>query len=267
VTAFLARPVRQVAVVVPAHDEEQLLPACLRALAGAARHSPVPVRLVVVADACQDATVEVARSVGGPHAPRVLPVDFHNVGRARAAGVAAAIEANGTAAGLLLLCTDADSTVPAGWIVRHVAHITRGADLVLGTVRPTHWGDWPPRLAREYRRRYRAGVRGRMHSHVHGANLGVAADAYLGAGGFGALDTGEDVGFVGAAHRAGLSVVWATDLPVCTSTRPVGRAPSGFSAHLSDLHGAVVAGESLPILELKAAAGRESGPGRAHGTR
>nr|MYQ57762.1 hypothetical protein [Streptomyces sp. SID4926] len=55
-----ARELAALAVVVPAHDEEALLPHALAALRRAARHPALPVRarvrVVVVADACADAT-------------------------------------------------------------------------------------------------------------------------------------------------------------------------------------------------------------------
>ena len=68
-------------VVVPAHDEEALLPACLAALRRAAGALHVPVHLLVVADACTDGTAAVARagepgsSASGPAtwAPRGRP--------------------------------------------------------------------------------------------------------------------------------------------------------------------------------------------------
>lgn len=230
-------PARRAAVVVPAHDEELLLPACLRSIAEAAHHSPVPVDVIVVADDCRDATVAIARTAGEAFAPTVLDVNFRNVGLARAAGVAAAIDRSGPA-DLLVLCTDADSTVPADWIARHLGHVGRGADLVVGTVRPADWRHWSRRVAREYRRRYRAGVQGDAHGHIHGANLGMVAMRYLDLGGFAGLSTGEDVHLVDAARAAGLRVVFATDLAVRTSTRPLGRAPDGFSAHLQSLAGA-----------------------------
>jgi glycosyltransferase involved in cell wall biosynthesis len=57
--------VNRVGVVVPAHDERDLLPACLAALAvAAARVAPVPVEVIVVADACTDDTEELAAAAG-----------------------------------------------------------------------------------------------------------------------------------------------------------------------------------------------------------
>ena len=47
--------------LVPAHDEELLLPACLESLRGL-RYPPERRRIVVVADNCRDRTAAIARS-------------------------------------------------------------------------------------------------------------------------------------------------------------------------------------------------------------
>ena len=44
-------------IVVPAHDEETLLPACLAALQQAVRSAGIPVHVLVAADSCTDGTV------------------------------------------------------------------------------------------------------------------------------------------------------------------------------------------------------------------
>jgi hypothetical protein len=56
--------IRAVAVVIPAHDEQELLDACLDVLEAAAwrvRDRGIPVLPFVVADACTDATRAMAR--------------------------------------------------------------------------------------------------------------------------------------------------------------------------------------------------------------
>ncbi len=72
-------PVEAVGVVVPAHDEETLLPACLAALRDAASALRLPVHVVVVADACTDQTAAVARATGA----RVIGIRARRVGAAR----------------------------------------------------------------------------------------------------------------------------------------------------------------------------------------
>lgn len=73
----------RLAVVVPAHNEQDLLPACLYSLAVAAARLPVTVELIVVADACTDDTAALAAAAG----TTVLTTTARNVGKARAAGM------------------------------------------------------------------------------------------------------------------------------------------------------------------------------------
>ncbi len=73
------------------------------------------------------------------------------------------------------------------------------------------------------------------HPHVHGANLGIRASAYLATGGFRPLRTAEDHAMLAAATQAGRPVVHAGDIPVQTSGRRLARAPRGFSKLLRTL--------------------------------
>jgi glycosyltransferase involved in cell wall biosynthesis len=233
-------------VVVPAHNEAQLLPGCLHALRAAAAAAPVATEIIVVADACEDQTETLARQLGPENGcATVLAIGAGNVGIARAAGMRAACRTGSQ--GLWLLSTDADTVVPRDWITRHLAHAARGAQLVAGTVAPADWQGWPPALVPLYRRGYQHQVTAGGHGHIHGANLGILAGPYLALGGFQPRKTGEDVALVHAARAAGLRVTAALDLPVRTSTRPSARAPAGFSAHLHSLRKDLAADGPLPL--------------------
>ncbi|MEU4243348.1 glycosyltransferase [Actinoplanes sp. NPDC026619] len=221
---------RQIAVVVPAHDESLLLPGCLAALrAAAAGAAPLPVRLIVVADACTDDTTLVAAAGGA----EVVTITERNVGRARAAGVAYAMSA--VTGPVWLATTDADSRVRPGWLRWQLAHARRGAALVAGTVEVDDWSAWPGPMPSRYERRYRELVAGVRHGHIHGANLGFTAGAYVAAGGFPALRCDEDRELVARVRASGGRVVTDATCPVRTSGRPDGRAPNGFAAHLLSL--------------------------------
>ncbi|GAA4924508.1 glycosyl transferase family 2 [Actinomycetospora succinea] len=211
-----------VGVVVPAHDEEDLLADCLAGLrhAAAAVADRARVRVLVVADACTDRTAEVARA----HGVEVLPVAARNVGRARAAGASALLGSIDW-----LATTDADSVVPPGWLV---AQLDAGADAWVGTVEVLDWRGLPGAVPARYRASYEAGD---PHRHVHGASLGVAAGVYRAVGGFPALATGEDVALVERLDRGGHHVVRDRTQPVVTSARTEGRAPGGFAGHLRGL--------------------------------
>ena len=100
-----------------------------------------------------------------------------------------------------LATTDADTLVPADWLVRHLRHAAAGWDAVVGTVTVTDWADHPPEVPPLFYEHY-ATARG-THSHVHGANLGFRAEAYLAAGGFSPSPTAEDHALVDALTAAG----------------------------------------------------------------
>jgi len=215
-------------IVVPAHDEEASLPACLAALRRAADAAGVPARLLVVADMCTDRTAGAARAGGA----RVISIRAHRVGAARAAGMTELMRLASASdpARVWLATTDADTVVPPGWLRRQLEYANAGFDVVLGTVTVTDWDGHPPHAPIAFAERYAFGAG--PHPHVHGANLGIRASAYLASGGFRPLRTAEDHALLAAATQAGCPVVQASDITVDTSGRRLARAPRGFSALL-----------------------------------
>lgn len=230
---MIAIPVRRIGVCVPARNEADSIVACLRALSRAAAQVRCPVTAVVVADACTDDTAGRAQwAVSAPGLTvRVMQSTARSVGAARAAGLASLIEEAGVA-GTWLATTDADSTVPVDWLAGQLRHRRIGADLVVGTVTVADWSAHPGQLRSYLLDAYGRHAAGR-HGHVHGANLGFSAAAYHRLGGFAPVTAHEDVLLVAAAHRHGMSVCWAEDIPVATSARLVGRTPAGFAHYLS----------------------------------
>jgi glycosyltransferase involved in cell wall biosynthesis len=227
-------PLRAV-VVVPAHNEVDHLPACLRGLTTAALCVPVPVSTIVVLDSSDDGSDALAGEFG----PDVhfVTVDAGNVGATRAAGFdyARTLHGDDEESRIWYATTDADSVVDADWLVRMVSHAQDAdADMVLGVVRVPKWRNFSPEVARRYLRAYRSGG-GQGHTHIHGANMGFRARAYWQVGGFRALRTGEDVELVERFEAAGLSICRDRHLSVVTSDRQVGRAPGGFAQHLRSL--------------------------------
>lgn len=230
--------IQAVTVVVPARDEELLLPACLAALQVAAAEvvARVPglrVDVVVVLDRCCDGSAAAVASAPGGVAVHPLVVDEGNVGAARAAGVAAAraLHVAVPADRHWLAMTDADSHVPPDWLMHHLQLAEGGADAVVGTVTVVDWSQ----RAGLVRDRWLAGyqpVDG--HGHVHGANLGLTAHAYLLAGGFRAQQTHEDRDLVAALADRCL-LVRSAGAPVVTSSRVHARAPEGFAGFLDAL--------------------------------
>ena len=213
-----------IGIVVPAHDEQSLIDACISSLV---RASACPqlrgeeVLIVVVLDACRDRTGNIARSLGA----KTIDVEARNVGIARSMGAHAALHAGAR----WLAFTDADSTVAPDWLT---AQLALQSDAVCGTVAVNDWGIYGERMQRHYEASYtdRDG-----HAHIHGANMGVSAQAYLRAGGFMALSSKEDVALVEALQASGATIAWSAAPRVVTSARQNFKAQGGFGARLAQI--------------------------------
>jgi glycosyltransferase involved in cell wall biosynthesis len=220
-------------VVIPAHDEAEKLPPCLKAVLTAAALAPIPVLTVVVLDACSDGSAELAGRFGAD--VHFVEVDAKNVGATRAAGFGYARTSYGAEeldeARVWYSTTDADSRVDGDWLVRQ---LNADADMVLGVVRVTNWRHFSASSVNRYLAAYRAKSRrrGGGHGHVHGANMGFRADRYWETGGFATLASGEDVDLVRRFEESGHRIHRDAGLSVETSARREGRAPRGFAAYL-----------------------------------
>lgn len=237
----MSAAIRLLAVVVPARDEERTLPRCLEAIDDAIAelrrsddglHATTPeVRVVVVLDRCVDDTLAIAEA-----RPRVETVisTAGRVGSARAQGVEAVLSSTDVAAEQIWIAnTDADSAVPRDWLRHQLAAGHAGDVALVGAVRPDSEGLDESRLCS-----YLADHPLKDdHDNVHGANLGVRADAYLAVGGFAAVSTGEDVRLVDALVARGLRLRSTSHGAVVTSSRLVGRAPDGYAAALHTVAG------------------------------
>ncbi len=222
-------------VVVPAHDEQELLGECVRSLQVAIEHlaeshPEVEPRLTIVADRCTDMTALVALDMGAD----LAAVDVGCVGAARQAGVrrVEAVAAGVPAERVWVANTDADTVVPADWLTRQLDLAETGFALVLGTVVPDHRGMDPAVL--EAWLDLHTLTEG--HPHVHGANLGISLAALQQTGGFAPIEVGEDVALSEAVRRAGLPWVATATTQVTTSSRLVSRVEDGFADVLRGLH-------------------------------
>jgi cellulose synthase/poly-beta-1,6-N-acetylglucosamine synthase-like glycosyltransferase len=218
----------EVLVVVPARDEESTLRACVESVRCAGSTVAVPTSVVVVLDVCTDGSADAVRRL-----PDVLVVerDHGNVGRSRHDGVLAGLSAGRSAPGRTWIAfTDADSVVPRFWLREHLRSAA-SSDAYVGAVVP-RMDDLEPLRRRAWRRSHPPGA---TLGHVHGANLGVRADAYLRVGGFLPLRVGEDVDLVSRLRAARFSVAESERHPVITSGRLAGRAPDGYASYLRDL--------------------------------
>ena len=223
------------AVVIPAHDEEELIGACLDSIRAAVRDMRRTVGRAVsrvsvhaALDACSDATAGIARAAG---ADVIVPAT-RGVGAARAAGVAAALAAHEHTPlrRLWIAHTDADSVVPANWLTHQWELASAGADVVLGTVRP----DFRDLSAEQTTAWWATHVPGTANGHVHGANLGTRASMLVAAGGFEPVLEHEDVLLVAEARERGALLVASDEAWVQTSGRSVGRTSGGYAGYLRE---------------------------------
>ena len=231
-TAGERTAIREVVVIIPAKDEEDLLPRCLASVDASLRtlalsRPSVRVSVTVALDGCRDASAEVVSRWPGV---RGISLEAGSAGAARAAGVTEALAlASAPVQDVWIASTDADSAVPNSWLVHQLDLAREGMDLVLGTVVPDPDDVDPQRHAAWLALHTLADG----HGHVFGANLGVRADAYLAAGGFPGVPSGEDAALVEGARRLGLRVRATDGARVLTSGRLSGRSPGGFADFLA----------------------------------
>jgi glycosyltransferase involved in cell wall biosynthesis len=231
-------PAWHMAIVIPARDEQELLPLCLRSIQNARRMLPsfITSDLIVVADQSTDDTVAIARqAIQGDGA--VIETDAGCVGAARAIGVRHALQRyDGVLSRCWLANTDADCQVPATWLQYQLALANAGFAAVAGVIDVDSFVEHDPIVSERFRRSYLIHEDG-THPHVHGANLGVRADAYLQAGGWQDLSTAEDHDLWRSLKRLRHRRISDAGLCVLTSGRRVGRAPLGFAGALAAHNG------------------------------
>lgn len=208
-------------IVIPAHNEEQLIAQAIEAARTAGRHPSLggeATEVLVVLDSCTDASGIRAASAGA----RTLSIHARNVGVARAAGAQAALALGAR----WLAFTDADTLVSPTWLADQLA---LDADAVCGSIAVDDWSAHGPHADLLHAHFLETYFDRDDHRHVHGANLGVSAAAYLKAGGFKHLACSEDVELVRALESTGARVAWSAKPRVVTSARRDGRAHGGFA--------------------------------------
>jgi glycosyltransferase involved in cell wall biosynthesis len=229
-------------VVVPARNEAATITACVRSIDRAASEvADVRTSVVVVADCCRDATAARARAAAASATDidvTVLEGSWRGPSASRAVGVRHAL-APVEPATTWLAHTDADCVVGPQWLAGHLGHARAGWDAIAGTVVLDESA--PIELRARFAAAYTLGVD--AHRHVHAANFGVRADAYLAAGGWLARTVvGEEHDLWRRLARRGFRVSQPLDVAVTTSARRRGRVVGGFASWLSRLEGGDVAG-------------------------
>ena len=232
-----------IGVVVPAQNEAATIERCIRSIRRAHEALDLKARLwiVVVADCCTDETAALARA-SLDRCGEVLECAVRSAGAARQLG-AAAVLAHFTGApskSTWLANTDADSHVPPDWLRRQLEYACEGDIAVAGIVQLEINSSESRRADDALRRDYRLADDG-SHTHVHGANLGVRADAYIAVGGWSSVPLAEDHCLWNRLKAGGWRLRSSALSCVTTSSRLHGRAVGGFA---DTLRGRLLASEA-----------------------
>jgi glycosyltransferase involved in cell wall biosynthesis len=236
-SAIASRP-WHIAVLVPACNEEELLPRCLESILVArsrvcTERSGVTCDVVVAVDSSTDRTREIAECLLLTDCGAVICTNAGSVGCARGlAAEVALLRYAGPRDRCWLANTDADCVVSAHWLERQLDLAEQKVEAVAGIVDVDTFLEHGLRVEERFRAAYKILPDG-SHPHVHGANLGVRADAYLKAGGWAGLHTGEDHDLWRRLGDANCRRLSTHALRVMTSGRRVGRAPHGFAEALA----------------------------------
>ena len=210
-----------IGIVIPVHNEEAWLESCLKAVLTAASSPRLhleTVHIQLVLDSCTDNSAYIAASFD----VHTLQVEARNVGIARATGAQHCLDIGAR----WLAFTDADTVVSPDWLADQ---LDQCSDAVCGTVAVDDWTGHAPQLELSFKAFYNDS---HGHRHIHGANLGVSAQAYRDAGGFPPLSCSEDVALVNALQARGALISWSAAPRVVTSARKNFRAAGGFGANL-----------------------------------
>lgn len=236
--SIISKRTNAIGVVLPVHNEELRIASALSAIRVAFHHPSVidyDRYLVIVLDSCDDGTAQIVKRWKRRHfADRcsVIESGSANVGVARQMGCASVLSEweSLDRDRIWIATTDADSEVPPDWLAVQLARHDAGYDLWAGRVTVRDWSPRSARTASEWSLRYADEV-----APIHGANLGFNAGAYLEAGGFQPLPTGEDRALHGAIATRSHYVCHDRLAPVVTSARRHGRAPRGFAYRLDSI--------------------------------
>jgi Glycosyl transferase family 2 len=249
-------------IAIPVRDEEERLPACLRALARQSDRSgrsisPTQVRVVLFANDCTDRSASLARQLGAGLSLDLrvvearLPPAIAHAGSARRAAMdlAEAWLVEGRESDGVILVTDADSQVAPNWIAENLAAFAAGAEAVLGRIDLDEEGAYLPEAL--HRRGQLEDTYERLltelswlldplehdpwphHATTSGASLGVTRAAYCRVGRLPRVPLGEDKALVGLLYHHDARIRHCPTAHVITSGRTDGRAPGGVADTLA----------------------------------
>jgi glycosyltransferase involved in cell wall biosynthesis len=230
----MSTSIRHIAILIPARNEERLLPRCIASVLRAQAMLPscFTTDIVVIVDSSTDRTLEIATALLAGTG-MALTAEAGAVGGARALAAQAALQRyDGEPETCWLANTDADCEVPDNWLLDQVMLAMTGIHAIAGIVDVDEFAEHRSHVGRRFRETYLTHADG-THPHVHGANFGLRADVYLQVGGWASLETAEDHDLWNRLSRSGCTKRSIARLKVMTSGRRIGRAPHGFAEALS----------------------------------
>lgn len=235
-------------VVVPARDEEELVGACLRALATQVGVGPEEYEVLLVLDRCTDETEGRAREVAAAYpALRLHTLEGPGAGSglARRVGMEAAcrrlLEVGGPEG--LICSTDADTVAAPDWLAAQLRAVEAGAKAIGGRIDLADVDSLPSGVLRWHaengRLRYRRlmsepDLAGRTeHWQFSGASLALTVETYREVGGLRPSESLEDEHLEEALREYGIPIERLLSVRVTTSPRLKGRASRGLSHDLA----------------------------------
>ena len=129
-------PPWEVAVLIPARNEEVLLARCLESVIRASDLLPAIIKatIVLVSDSSTDRTAEIAYQIIGASGS-ILHTRAGTVGTARALAASYVIErATAPLSSVWLANTDADCVVSRKWLIDQIDFATSGIEAVAGII-------------------------------------------------------------------------------------------------------------------------------------
>jgi Glycosyl transferase family 2 len=255
----------QYCVVVPAKNEEELLPSALRSLAEQKTLTGAPLgyevyEVILLINNCTDRSRQIAERFRRLYASFRLHIAEHNFSESNAhVGSARRLLMDEAYRRLqmvghpnaAILSTDADSQVASNWIARNQEELASGAEAVGGRliISGSERELLDPVALESYRydhlyRRLVCWMEDRQdpetrdpwprHHHHFGASLAVKPEVYKAVGRLPPRRRFEDVAFYDALVRHDVRLSHSNKVRVFTSARLAGRGGAGLSTQLSD---------------------------------
>lgn len=227
-----------VCVLIPARNEEFLIKRCLESISIATSFLPVNMTfdIILTVDSSSDRTSEIGKEILNDIGV-VLTINKANVGYARKIAAEKALQRyNGTLSKCWIANTDADCVVPKTWLLDQLYWAKKGIQGIAGIVVVDSFKEHEPQVADKFLEQYLI-KSDYTHPHIHGANLGIRADAYQYTGGWKELETAEDHDLWNRLIRLDVPKISDAKIFVITSGRRFGRAPKGFADKLSSYNG------------------------------